>query len=76
MPFTYGLLRPVIVLPASADEWTTDRRRSVLLHELAHVRRRDLLTNAIVQLACAVYWFHPLVRLAGRHVRIEAERCV
>jgi HEAT repeat protein/beta-lactamase regulating signal transducer with metallopeptidase domain len=74
MPFTYGLLRPVIVLPASVDEWTTDRRRSVLLHELAHVQRRDLLTNAIVQLACAVYWFHPLVRLAGRHVRMEAER--
>ncbi len=46
----------------------------MLLHELAHVRRRDLLTNAIVQLACAVYWFHPLVRLAGRHVRMEAER--
>jgi HEAT repeat protein/beta-lactamase regulating signal transducer with metallopeptidase domain len=74
MPFTYGLVRPIIVLPASAEDWTDDRRRSVLLHELAHVRRRDLLTNAIVQLACAVYWFHPLVRLAGRRVRIEAER--
>jgi len=74
MPFTYGLLRPVIVLPESAEEWTTERRRSVLLHELAHVRRRDLLTNAVVQLACAVYWFHPLVRLAARRVRIEAER--
>jgi HEAT repeat protein/beta-lactamase regulating signal transducer with metallopeptidase domain len=74
MPFTYGLLRPVIVLPESAEEWTMERRRSVLLHELAHVRRRDLLTNAVVQLACAVYWFHPLVRLAARRVRIEAER--
>ena len=74
MPFTYGFLRPVIVLPESAEEWTTERRRSVLLHELAHVRRRDLVTNAVVQLACAVYWFHPLVRLAARRVRIEAER--
>jgi HEAT repeat protein/beta-lactamase regulating signal transducer with metallopeptidase domain len=74
MPFTYGLFRPVIVLPASAEEWTDDRRRSVLLHELAHLRRHDLVTNAIVQLACAVYWFHPLVSLAGRRVRIEAER--
>ena len=74
MPFTSGLLRPVIVLPDSAADWTTDRRRSVLRHELAHVRRRDLVTNALVQLACAVYWFHPLVRLAARHVRIEAER--
>jgi len=74
MPFTSGLFRPVIVLPDSASDWTTERRRSVLLHELAHVRRRDLVTNAIVQLACVVYWFHPLVRLAARHVRIEAER--
>jgi HEAT repeat protein/Zn-dependent protease with chaperone function len=74
MPFTYGLVRPTIVLPASAEAWTTDRRRSVLLHELAHVRRHDLITNAVVQLACAVYWFHPLVWLAARRVRIEAER--
>ena len=74
MPFTFGLVRPVIVLPESAESWTVERRRSVLLHELAHVRRRDLLTNAVVQLACAVYWFHPLVRLAARRVRIEAER--
>ena len=74
MPFTSGLVRPVIVLPASAEDWTRERRRSVLAHELAHVRRRDLLTNAVVQLACAIYWFHPLVRLAARRVRIEAER--
>jgi len=74
MPFTSGLLHPVIVLPDSSADWTTERRRSVLLHELAHVRRRDLVTNAVVQLACVVYWFHPLVRLAARHVRIEAER--
>jgi HEAT repeat protein/beta-lactamase regulating signal transducer with metallopeptidase domain len=74
MPFTYGLFRPTIVLPAAAEEWTADRRRSVLLHELAHVRRHDLITNAIVQVACAVYWFHPLVWLAARRVRIEAER--
>jgi len=74
MPFTSGLLRPVIVLPDSSTDWTSERRRSVLLHELSHVRRRDLVTNAVVQVACAVYWFHPLVRLAARHVRIEAER--
>ena len=74
MPFTYGLFRPVIVLPESAEEWSSDRRRSVLLHELAHVRRRDLLTNAVVQLACVAYWFHPLVWLAARRARIEAER--
>ena len=43
MPFACGVLRATIVLPAESDGWTLDRRRAVLLHELAHVRRRDLL---------------------------------
>ena len=39
MPLTFGTLAPAIVLPASADEWTEERRRAVLLHELAHIAR-------------------------------------
>ena len=42
MPLTFGTLAPVVVLPASADEWTEDRRRAVLLHELAHIVRARL----------------------------------
>ena len=38
-------LAPVVVLPASADEWTEDRRRAVLLHELSHVAQRDCLAQ-------------------------------
>ncbi|MFL5562825.1 MAG: M56 family metallopeptidase [Gemmatimonadaceae bacterium] len=74
MPFACGLLRPTIVLPAESDGWTLDRRRAVLLHELAHVRRRDLLGHTLGRLACAFYWFHPLVWTAARELRSESER--
>jgi beta-lactamase regulating signal transducer with metallopeptidase domain/HEAT repeat protein len=74
MPFVAGILRPSIVLPAAAAEWTQDRRRAVLLHELAHVRRSDLALNLIVRIVCALYWFHPLVHVAARRLRAESER--
>ncbi len=74
MPFVAGVMRPVIVLPASAEGWSDRRRRAVLFHELAHVRRLDLLVNMLGRLACALYWFHPLVWLAVRRQRAESER--
>lgn len=74
MPFACGVLRPTIVLPAESDGWTAERRRAVLLHELAHVRRRDLAGHTLARFACAVYWFHPLVWTAAKALRNESER--
>jgi beta-lactamase regulating signal transducer with metallopeptidase domain/HEAT repeat protein len=74
MPFACGLLRPTIVLPAECDGWTLDRRRAVLLHELAHIRRRDLVGHTVGRFACALYWFHPLVWTAAKRLRSESER--
>jgi beta-lactamase regulating signal transducer with metallopeptidase domain len=74
MPFACGVLHPAIVLPRGAAEWDDRRRRTVLVHELAHLARRDLAMNALGQAACAVYWFHPLVWMAARRLRIESER--
>ena len=74
MPFACGLLTPTIVLPAESDRWTLDRRRAVLLHELAHVRRRDLVGHTVGRFACALYWFHPLVWTAAKRLRSESER--
>ena len=73
MPMTYGARRPIIVLPASADAWSDDRRRAVLLHELAHVARRDCLVQKLASLACAFYWPHPGVWWGARRLRTERE---
>lgn len=59
-PMVVGFLRPVVLLPSDSNTWSLERRRQVLLHELAHVQRRDVLTQSIAGLACAVYWFNPL----------------
>ena len=74
VPMVWGLFRPVILLPADADEWQPERRRAVLLHELAHIQRQDWLMQTIAQITCAVYWFNPLVWFAVRRLRTEAER--
>jgi len=73
MPMTWGTLSPRILLPAEARGWSEARRRLVLLHELAHVRRRDSLTQSVGWLACALYWLHPGAWLAARQMRLEQE---
>lgn len=51
MPLTFGLMRSSILLPADADDWSDERREVVLMHELAHVKRRDCLTQMLAQVA-------------------------
>ena len=74
MPMAFGIFRPSVVMPMDADAWPAHRLRVVLLHELAHVKRRDCLTHLVAQLACAAYWFNPLAWMAARRLRVERER--
>jgi TonB family protein len=73
-PMTWGIFRPVVLLPKSVVDGDAERLRAILLHELAHVARRDFLLHLVAQAACAVYWFHPLVWLARREALRMRER--
>jgi beta-lactamase regulating signal transducer with metallopeptidase domain len=72
-PAVMGLFAPVVLMPRAALRWSEDRWRVVLLHELAHVRRRDCLAQAAAQVACALHWFDPLAWIAARRMRAERE---
>src|SRR5262249_47041128 len=71
--FAFDTLAPAIVLPVSAEEWPDARRRAVLLHELAHIRRHDLVGHVIGALACALGWFNPFMWMAAHELRVESE---
>ncbi len=73
VPLTYGVLRPRVLLPVAGRRWPETQRRDVLLHELAHVRRRDGVTHAVARLACALHWFNPLAWIALGRTRAERE---
>lgn len=68
MPMTFGLFKPVIVLPAESASWSRERRVSILRHELVHVRRRDLWWSLLVEAALLPLWWHPLARWMKREV--------
>jgi beta-lactamase regulating signal transducer with metallopeptidase domain len=72
-PITWGLFRPVILLPFNALFWPRERLQAVLLHETAHIARRDSISQMLSMIACALYWPNPLVWMASRALRNEAE---
>jgi beta-lactamase regulating signal transducer with metallopeptidase domain len=75
-PCTFGLARPVVLLPAAGADWTGAQRRFTLLHELAHVRRLDYLTTQVATLACAAHWYNPLVWFAAVQARkLQEQAC-
>lgn len=73
-PFVCGILRPVLVLPqALTARLSPAQFRQVLLHELSHIRRRDLLWGWIPEIVRMLWFFHPLVHWACYRLRLERE---
>jgi len=74
MPMTFGLRRPTIALPGECLTWSESRQRAVLLHELAHIQRRDIASQLFAHLTTALWWFQPLSWISRRNLRRESER--
>lgn len=66
-PATVGWQRPLILLPSDWQTWTEEERRSVLAHELAHIRHADYAAGLLARISLLVHFYHPLAYwLAGR----------
>jgi len=74
MPMTFGVLRPTVLLPEEARGWSEERRRVVLMHELAHVLRGDVVTHLLARAALALNWWNPLAWAGWRAFLKERER--
>ena len=73
-PATYGILQHCIVLPRSLiDSFSPTELRLVLLHELIHIRRRDVLVDQLVTVVTIIHWFHPVAWIARYFLRRERE---
>jgi beta-lactamase regulating signal transducer with metallopeptidase domain len=71
-PILLGVFRPLILVPADWQRFAAEARRAVLLHELAHVRRRDHWLAPFLKIVRIAFFFHPLVRWLL--MRLEYER--
>ena len=60
-PLSYGVIRPVILMPKNTEWKNIYQLRYVLEHEYVHIRRLDMLTKLIMIAAVCIHWFNPLV---------------
>lgn len=72
-PETFGLIRPVVLLPSGYLRGSAEQTRTAVLHELHHIRRGDWPAGILAEFVAAFHWFNPLARLAIRRLRIERE---
>lgn len=80
VPLTYGVLRPVILLPKGTDFTDTERLRAVLAHELVHIKKFHAVYKPLLIAALCVHWFNPLVWvmliLANRDIELLCDEAV
>jgi beta-lactamase regulating signal transducer with metallopeptidase domain len=73
IPFMYNFFKPTIVFPVDSERWSTAKTRAVLLHELAHIKRKDNLTRFIARMICALFWYVPFLWIAYSSLYLEQE---
>lgn len=72
-PFVFGWRQKAILLPLGCRDWPARVRRSVLAHEVAHIKRRDLSAQSFAQIVTALWWFQPLAWLMLKRLRADSE---
>ena len=72
-PVTWGILRPVILVPARFEQLSAECRAQVLCHELAHIQGHDFALRILVEIVQAAIWFQPLMWMVRRRLREEQE---
>jgi beta-lactamase regulating signal transducer with metallopeptidase domain len=75
-PTTFGVLRPTIILPLNFASLDPVFQRSIVCHELLHVKRRDAAAALVEELIAAALWFHPWVWLMRSRIRVAREQVV
>lgn len=73
-PLMQGLWRPRIYLPAEFQSWDLDEKRSILAHELAHIKRSDIIIIYLQALVKTLYFFHPVIWLVNDQIDLEREK--
>jgi TonB family protein len=72
-PWSWGVARPVVVVPPSFAQWPAEHQRNAIVHELSHIKRFDLLTLLVGSACAALYWLQPLAWIALQRMTREAE---
>jgi len=73
VPMTWGVFRPVLMLPSSSVEWSAEEKEAALRHEFAHILHWDAAKRWLSAFVGAVFWPHPLMWLAARRWKLEQE---
>ena len=73
VPMTWGIARPVILLPSRALRWPAEHLQAVLLHEMHHIRQADALFATMARVMCALHWFNPAVWWTASRLRRVSE---
>jgi len=74
VPLTWGIIKPVVMMPAESKNWSENQRSTALYHELSHIKRGDYLVMILARISRAVYWFNPLSWIVLRMIKKEQEK--
>jgi beta-lactamase regulating signal transducer with metallopeptidase domain len=74
IPLTWGVIKPVVMMPAESCSWSENQRSTALYHELSHIKRGDYLVMILARISRAVYWFNPLGWIVLGMIKREQEK--